>query len=189
MARPTTTLRLSDIDPAALSAAITEAVAHHVGRLAVPLSPGLTVHVEGPHGDSGVGLSAADLARYARGEGGLDSTVEDYAVELVPLLASPLATGGDLPLVLTRWLSGQVDADLLDPGSLEDRLALVLTAALGREALDHGQPVSVGQLAVLAGVSPDHVRHLARKGEVTVKDGQVSAEDARRWLVGRGVRV
>lgn len=189
MARPTTTLRLSDIDPAALSADITGEMARHIARLAAPLSPGLTVHVDGPHGDSGVGLSAADLARYARGEGGLDSTVEDYAVELVPLLSSPLATGSALPPVLTRWLAGQVDADDLDPDSLEDRLALVLTAALGREALDHRQPVSVGQLATLAGVSPDHVRLLGRRGEVAVEGGQVSAEEARRWLAGRGVRV
>lgn len=190
MARPTATLRLSDINPAALSAATTEAMAHHVARLAAPLSPGLTVHVDGPHGDSGVGMSAADLARYARGEGGLDSTVEDYAIELVPLLASPLApVTGPLPPVLTRWLSGQVDADDLDPSSLEDRLALVLTAALGREALDHRQPVSVGQLATLAGVSPDHVRLLGRRGEVAIEGGQVGAEEARRWLAGRGVRV
>lgn len=189
MARPTATLRLADIQPDALSAAITEAMAHHVTRLAVPLSPGMTVHLDGPHGDSGVGLSAADLARYARGEGGLDSTVEDYAVKLVPLLASPLApVSGPLPPILTRWLAGQVDADDLDPDSLEDRLALVIMAALGREALEGGEPVSVGQLAVLSGVSPDHVRLLARRGEIAVEGGRVSAEEARRWIAGRGVR-
>lgn len=96
---------------------------------------------------------------------------------------------GPLPPILTRWLAGQVDADDLDPDSLEDRLALVITAALGREALDDGAPVSVGQLATLAGVSPDHVRLLGRRGEITVEGGQVGAEEARRWLVGRGVRV
>lgn len=189
MAPPTTTLRLSDIAPDTLARDITAALAHHVSRLAAPLSPGLIVHVDGPHGDAGIALTAADLARYARGEGGLDDIVESYAVELVPLLNNPLTPSTNpLPPVLTAWLAGEVNVSELDPDSIPDRLALVLTAALGREAVETGQPVTVAQLAALAGMDPNSVRRLARSGELPVDDGEVPATDARRWLVARGVR-
>jgi hypothetical protein len=188
MTRPPSTLRLIDIDPGALDRDLSAALAHHVARLALPLSPGLTVHVAGPHGDTGIGLTAADLARYARGEGDLDDAVESYAVELVPLLASPLdPPSGPLPALLTAWLAGEVNVSDLDPSSLPDRLALVLTAALGREAVETGRPVTVAQLAALAGLDPNSVRRLARAGELDTTDGAVSARDARRWLKARGV--
>lgn len=191
MARPTspTSLRLHQIDPADLGRACAEAVASHVGRLALPMSPGYTLDVRGPHGDTGLALTVADLARYARGEGELEDAVESYAVELVPLLCSPLAQrSGALPPVLAGWLSGTVDVDGLDPDSLEDRLALVLTAALGREALAGGSPLTVAQLAALGGTSPDAVRRLVRDGELTATDERpmrVGATEARRWLAMR----
>ena len=72
---------------------------------------------------------------------------------------------------------------------LARNLALVLTAALGREAVETGRPVTVAQVAALAGVDPNHVRLLARGGELPVNGGEVPAEDARRWLVARGVLV
>ena len=181
-----TTLRLAQIDPDALAADITATMARYLGRLTIPLSPGLTVHVDGPHGDAGVAMTAADLARYARGEGALDDAVESCALELVPLLASPLApTQGDLPPVLTRWLSGSVEVGGLDHDSVEDRLALVIVAALGRERIDAGQPVTVAQLAVLGGMDPDSLRALGRRGEITVAAGEVAPGEARRWLASR----
>lgn len=192
MARPTspTSLRLQQIDPADLGRQCAEAVAAHVGRLAVPMSPGYTVHVSGPNGDTGLAFTVSDLARYARGEGELESVVEDYAVELMLLLCSPLASGtGAFPPVLAGWLSGEVDVDDLDPESLEDRLALVLTAALGREALAGGSPLTVAQLAALGGTSPDAVRRLVRDGELAAASEErpmrVGAADARRWLATR----
>lgn len=191
MARPTnpTSLRLQQIDPTDLGRQCAEAVAAHVGRLSLPLSPGYTVHVSGPNGDTGLAFTVSDLARYARGEGELESVVEDYAVELVPLLCSPLAQrSGPLPPVLAGWLSGEVDVDDLAADSLEDALALIITAALGREALDGGQPLTVAQLAVLGGTSPDVVRRLVREGELAA-DGdrpmRVPAVDAGRWLAAR----
>ena len=191
MARPTnpTSLRLQQIDPTDLGRQCAEAVAAHVGRLSLPLSPGYTVHVSGPNGDTGLAFTVSDLARYARGEGELESVVEDYAVELVPLLCSPLAQrSGPLPPVLAGWLSGEVDVDDLAADSLEDALALIITAALGQEALDGGQPLTVAQLAVLGGTSPDVVRRLVREGELAA-DGdrpmRVPAVDAGRWLAAR----
>lgn len=187
MARPSLTLRLSQIDPDTLAADLATAMADYLGRLAVPLSPGLTVHVSGPHGTVGVALTAADLARYARGEGSLEGLVSDYALELTALLDSPLASHrGELPPVLSRWLRGDVDVSTLHPDELTDRLALVIVAAFGREAMASGEPLSVAQLAALAGVDPDHVRLLGRKGELDVDGGAVSAEEARRWLASRG---
>lgn len=192
MARPTnpTSLRLASIDPADLGRQCAEAVASHVGRLAVPMSPGYTLDVRGPHGDTGLTFTVGDLARYARGEGELESVVEDYAVELVPLLCSPLAQrSGPLPPVLAGWLSGEVDVDDLSSDSLEDRLALVITAALGREALAGGSPLTVAQLAALGGTSPDAVRRLVRDGELVAASEErpmrVGAVDARRWLAMR----
>ena len=180
MARPTksTSLRLASIDPDDLGRQCAEAVASHIGRLAVPLSPGYEVH-----------FTVSDLARYARGEGGLESIVQDYAVELLPLLGSPLAAHtGALPAVVSAWLAGEVDVDDLAADSLEDQIALVITAALGREALDGGQPLTVAQLAVLGGTSPDVVRRLVREGELAAEGDRpmrVPAVDARRWLAAR----
>lgn len=191
MARPTnpTSLRLQQIDPADLGRQCAEAVAAHVGRLSLPLSPGYAVHVSGPNGDTGLAFTVADLTRYARGEGELEDAVESYAVELMPLLCSPLASGtGAFPPVLAGWLSGEVDVDDLDPDSLEDRLALVITAALGREALGDGAALTVAQLAALGGTSPDVVRRLVRDGEMTATDERpmrVASVDARRWLANR----
>lgn len=191
MARPTkpTSLRLSTIDPDDLGRQCAEAVAAHIGRLTLPLSPGYEVRVDGPNGDTGLAFTVGDLARYARGEGALESVVEDYAVELLPLLGSPLAAHtGALPAVVSAWLAGDVDVDDLAADSLEDALALVITAALGREALDGGQPLTVAQLAVLGGTSPDVVRRLVREGEVAAEGDRpmrVPAVDARRWLAAR----
>lgn len=191
MARPTkpTSLRLASIDPDDLGRQCAEAVASHIGRLALPLSPGYKVHVGGPNGDTGLAFTVSDLARYARGEGALESVVEDYAVELLPLLGSPLAAHtGALPAVVSAWLAGEVDVDNLAADSLEDQIALIITAALGREALDGGQPLTVAQLAVLGGTSPDVVRRLVREGEVAAEGDRpmrVPATDARRWLAAR----
>ena len=186
MARPTASLRLRDIDPDALAASVTEAVTEYLGRLSLPLSPGLTIHVSGPHGATGIGLTLLDLTRYARGDGSLEGPVSDYALELVPLLDSPLAPHtGDLPPVLSRWFRGDVDLSTLRTDSLPDRIALVITAAFAREALASGAHVSVGQVAALAGVDPDHVRLLARKGEIVAESGHVSAGEAQRWLSTR----
>ena len=180
------TLRLTAIDPTELGRAITAALAKHVARLAVPLSPGVTVHVGAVAGDSTVGLAATDLARYARGEGRLDGPVQDYAVELVPLLAGPLADPGEIPPILRAWLDGEVNLSDLRADSLPDRLALVLTAALGREAMESGQPVTAAQLAALAGLDPNSLRRLARFGEIQTADhGAIPAAEARRWLAGR----
>lgn len=183
------TLRLAAIDPDALGRDLAAAVAHYTSRLAVPLSPGYEIHVGECHGDTTVGLTAADLARYARDGAPLDSTVEDYAVELVALLASPLDDPGAIPATLTRWLSGDVDVRDFRADSIADRLALVITAALGRERIETGRAVTAAQLAVLGGVDPKSTRRLIQAGEIKARDGRVKATEARRWLSGRGVRV
>lgn len=181
------TLRLSDIDPATLAADIGEALAKHLGRLAFAAAPGYTVHVDGPHGDTDLGMTAADLARYARGDDGLDGPVSDYALSLLALFEAPLrGDTGQHPEPLGRWLRGEVRDGGLDPASLVDRLALVIVAAFGREAIDDGGAVSPAQLAALGGVDPTYVRRLVRQGELPAGEDGVPAGDARRWLAGRG---
>lgn len=187
MARPTASLRLSQIDPVQLVRDVNSALAEHIATLARIVAPGYTVHLTGPVGDTDIGLTLLDLARYAVGlDAHLDGPVSDYALSLLALLDAPLrAEDGQHPPPLDRWLSGRVDLSGLDPESLPDRLCLVVTAAFGREALAAGAPLSVAQLAALVGVDPDHVRLLGRRGEIVVESGHVSAGEAQRWLSTR----
>jgi hypothetical protein len=68
-------------------------------------------------------------------------------------------------------------------------LGAVLSAALGREELEAGRPISTTRLAILAGVSPQYVRKLVSSGELVASESEVKAKEAKRWLTARGVQV
>lgn len=188
MVRKSARLRLVDIDPEQLARDVGDQLASFVSHLAFKLAPRFMLHLQGPEeAPTDIGLTVQDLATYAIGRGGLDATVGEYCVSLIPLLGTPLdPSSGPLPLGLARWLEGETDTRNLDPESLADRVGLVITAALGREAIEGGHAVTAPQLAALASVSPDSVRRLVRTGEIKAPAAnEIPAAEASRWLASR----
>lgn len=182
MARPTTAPRLASIDPAALAAAVTRGAQEHLTRLAFawgsPDAPPLdcwqlthTVH---------------SLASYAVAGARLDAPVQEYLISLLPLWTYAAGGAGVETPEFDRAYGG--DLDSLDR-DWRGELVLVMVAAIGRERVAAGEPVTVAQLAALGSMSPDAVRLLGRKGELALSGDplECDADEARRWLSARGV--
>lgn len=206
MAPPTNKLRLSQIDPSQLARDVEDAIAHNLHRLAFVMAPRFEISIrdtervsptvaldpgEGPPPPAPsftqIGQSVRDLALYARGLTGIDAPVQEYLITFLDALVPPLGDAQDAA-GLDGVLSGEDDVDLLAPDSVLDRLALVVCAALGRETIESGRAVRASWLAALAEVSSDHVRLLARRGELERDDdGEVLAKSASSWLAGRKV--
>lgn len=204
-------MKLSTIDPATLARSVGDAMLQHVQRLALPLSPGATLSLDGgvverdgalrrlPADPASVGLAltAADLCRFAQtgdtadwgdASGALDAAQELYAT----LCARPV----DL-------LERDGSADPEDSGrpwwadvTADTALGVVLQAGLARAWAVTGLcGIPTAWLAALAEVTPGRVRQLVTGGELRVtteRDGSatralVEPEDARRWLTVQGV--
>lgn len=204
MAPPSNKLRLSQIDPSQLARDVEDAIAHNLSRLAFVMSPRFEIVIRDTERVSPtvalepgeeppkpapsftqIGQSVRDLAVYARGLSGLDAPVQEYLITFLDVLTPPLGDAQDAA-GFDGVLSGDDDVDLLAPDSVLDRLALIVCAALGRETIEAGRPVRASWLAALAEVSSDHVRLLARRGELERDDdGEVLAKSARAWLDAR----
>ncbi len=174
MARPTTKTRLADLRPEAVGREAHELVLRQAERLATKI--GCSLSSVGP---SDLQLTAADLCRYAQtgdtADWGDESGALDAAQSLCEVLYSQAGVPGTFDV-------GELGEDV-DP---ETPVGLVLAAALARFELGQGEPVTARQLGALAGLDERHVRLLARNGELAL-GGTVKAEEARRWLSGRGV--
>jgi len=69
-------------------------------------------------------------------------------------------------------------------------LGLVIAAAVTREGLEQGKPVRATWLAALAGCSHVRIKQLVQDGTLRSSGrGLVRADDARRWLAARGIKV
>lgn len=198
MARPVTdTPRLAAIDPQRLAAEVCAGVLDYAAHLLLSVATSAAGQWRLPEPDGLLDLryTVVTLAGYAQGRHGLDAPVEEYLISLLPLWQYPAHARGSVDTPeYDRAMRGDLD-DLAD--DWRGQLCLVMVAATGREAMSAGRPVSVAQLAALAGVSPDHVRLLARRGELDLSGGAhltgaplaADAATARRWLSGRGVVV
>lgn len=188
-------MRLSDLDPAAVGLAAAERVLYRLSRLAVPLSPGVTLDL-GRHpapGSTGLALTVADLCRYAQtgatGDWGDDADAEGALLEAGEALWSRAIDddGGWTPADLRAALAA--DDDPTDP------VRLAVGAGLARWLVWCGTAVTTGELAALASLSPVGVRQAAARGQLTttveqvgdVRRAMVAAPEARRWLAARGV--
>jgi len=84
-----------------------------------------------------------------------------------------------------------IGGDLDDDVAPTDAIGVVLVAARARIRIDQRTPVSLRELAVLAGLSPRQVQQLAARGEITTREtpagAVVESGEAYRWLSGRGV--
>ena len=172
-------MSLREFDPATLARETVHAALDRIRATAMGIDPRLSVRVERdgkPWDGTGLttlGHAVQTLTIYAQTGAPLEASVHKYCVTLV----------------------GVAD-DALDDASRPDTttdLGIVIAAALCRESLEQGQPVRTGWLAALAGVTIGRVQQLVTSGDMraTVKGGDnyVRADDARRWLGGRGVEV
>ena len=170
MARPTTKRRLRDIDPSDFGRDIADRVKTHVTALLDVKSLDIA-HIVARHLVD-VAKEASLLAQYAR-DGALDAERASDALFAVRVWLYSCAAD-----------SSSAAVEKLD--AIED-VNVVLLAAHARIRLGCGVAIPVRELACLAGIDPDHVRLLARQGEIAIVDGAATAKVARRWLAARGV--
>jgi hypothetical protein len=162
----------------------------HLGRLAFALSPGIQWMERGGEAappdplSSNLAMTLMDLVRFAQ-VGDLGDWDHDVALDAIQEVCSALYARAGEP---GTFGVGALE-DALDSADL-DAIGLVLVGAYARYQLgQRGASVSARELAVLAGVDPNHVRLLARKGELKLEEGKVARAEARRWLGARGVRL
>lgn len=202
-------MKLTDIDPAALSRDVGNALRTHLARFATALPPGLTLHVVGDDVQSiGLALTAADLCRFAQtgdcadwgdASGAIDaaqSIVEglygrpadhlEVADDAGTQAAGAVADGDDDPA--PAWWE-RIDGDTA--------LGVVVRAGLARAWAQTGGPdIPLTWLAALAGLTPARMRQLVAAGELratvetrgSARVGMVEALEARRFLTARGLR-
>lgn len=201
-------MRLADLTPADVGRAATDAVLARLSRLALPLSPGIALHVGPAQGDTDLGLTVASLCAWAqRGELGDWTDHEDAADALLTatevLYRAPLGDAWDAAVAAACAEDGPADTD---------PVALVLAAAWSRlkvmrepsararattdkerAEVQRDHAVTVAELARLASLSVQRVRQLAPTSglKVTVVragvPARVEAAEARRWLAARGL--
>lgn len=202
-------MRLADLDPHTVGRAATDAVLARLSRLALPLSPGVMLHVGPvqddtdlplspgvtPHlgpvqGDTDLGLTVASLTAWAQsGALGDWSGHEDAADALLgateTLYRAPLGDAWDASIAAACADDGPTD---------EDPVACALAAAWSRLRVCRGHAITGTELARLASVAPQRVRQLVASGEIAATrvrpgvDTRVEAAEARRWLAARGLR-
>ena len=147
-----------------------------------------------------------ELARYARGDGPLEASrdehlqdVEHHLLKITPLLEHPF--GQSLPPVIGSAIWSTIEPDALNLGDAVHELALVIAAALGRQAI-HLKPtdrirsrstnysghVRLCWLAALASCSLKTVERAKlttpRRG-LRLQRGWTTAPLAQAWLAGR----
>lgn len=182
-------MRLSDLDPRTVGSAATDAVLQRLSRLAMPLSPGVTLHVGPAQGDTDLGLTVASLCAWAQsGTLGDWTDHEDAADALLTvteaLYRAPLGDAWDAAVAAACADDGPTD---------EDPAALVLAAAWSRLRVCRGHAVTLAELARLASVGLSRVKALVAAGEIHAsgpggpQPHRVEADEARRWLSARGL--
>lgn len=178
-------IRLSDLDPPAVGRLAADVVYDHLCKQAVRL--GITDPIPRPSLPE-LAVSVEELTRYAQsGPPACDDALpEDYAQTLTEALYTTAHPDGyeRSPTLFTQRT-----------GEITRAFDCVLLAAAARNSLRDGNPVPIRWLAALGSVSVSRLRNLASEGEIetrtvgSAKGGVqlVMAEEARRWLSGRGL--
>jgi hypothetical protein len=191
-------MKLADIDPSALAASLSDAVARYVQRLAFPLSPGLTLSVTGDARSAGIAWTAMQLCQYAQtgalGDWPDASCAVDAAQEIVQVMydrpvdhVERVATDDGAEATPSWW--HRIDGDTA--------LGVVMRAGLARAWAETGlSDVPLVWLAPLCGISEQRLRQLAKAREIATRMGDVGlpkdahlvpAAEALRFLRARGV--
>lgn len=200
--------KLSACSPRAIGARATAAVLARLARLAMPLSPGVALHLGPAQGDTDLGMTCAQLCAWAqRGELGDWTDHEDAADALLTatevLYRAPL---GD------AWDAAVAEACAEDGPADSDPVALVLAAAWSRlrvcrepsalrgattekqrAKVRREHSVTLRELARLASLGISRVKSFAADGSLRAsgrggpQPHRVEAAEARRWLASRGL--
>lgn len=170
--------KIAELDAQTLAREVVRDAMHRVTRTLLAVAPMGDYRLTGPDQQpldtdnvtlSTGGEAIVRLVEYAQRGAPLDASVQEYAITLMDF-------------------AGDALDDATSP-SPTTPLGAVLGAALGREDLESGRPISNTRLAILAGVSPQYIRKLVAAGELTSKDSEVKAKEAKRWLSARGIEV
>jgi hypothetical protein len=181
MSPPTDKPRLDKIDPAALARETEERVLQRLASLLFPL--GRTAAEMGP---SDLTYSLQALCLYA--QTGRDGETDD------PAVAGSYARDRMLSICTTLYSTLGGDDWAPNPVYQLDRpldtdLDVVLVAAWARTRASNAEldALTSRELAALGSCSPEHVRLLARQGELRrAGEEAYSLEEANRWLGARG---
>lgn len=166
---------LADLTPAAVADEVWGWVVGHVSRQLMhgDIPPNTLAH-----GEMHARHAVECLTRYAQTGCELDAHPADYLQSVAELL----------------WTAAHPDVysttDTIGEGRGEPEHAIdvVIRAALARDALAGPGRVPLVWVASLIGVTASHMRVLASREGLDVKDGKAACAETRRWLTGRGVR-
>ena len=195
MPRPSTHLKLSDIEPKDIALLVVGRVVQHIGRFAFGLQPGVMVTIRpDPPDDAAcmsttLGMTAHDLAVYARGGLCKELDWEDDSC------------ARDAVQSVCEALYSRAGEDGFGVGPLEDGWAwedtehpvsLVLCAAWARIAIAGGEEVPPQCLGALSGLSKRSIYDLIDRGDIEAGGDRgstvIEAAVAKRWLAARGVK-
>ncbi len=183
-------MKLSDLDPQTVGREATAAVIERLARLAIPLSPGVMLHLSPVQGDTDLGLTVASLCAWAQhGELG-DWADHGDAADALQSAAEALLSSPARP-----WAVADLDAlDDVERGEELGAVRLVLAAALTRLRICRGEVVTLDTLSRLASLTRQRLQQIVADGDLQVTAGKgstpttVAPDEARRWLAARGVR-
>lgn len=171
MAPPTNKPRLADLDPDQVGDAAHASAMGYAERLAMQLGCGLA-----NASVSGVRFSYRVLCHYAQTGNDSGEPIPEHLLDAAQLYCSPADTK-TVPAAAAEY----------EPAT---EWGLAFAAAFARDRIEQQREVSAQQLAMLASVSAQQVRHLVRAGELSADGegrGRFTAATARRWLGARGV--
>jgi hypothetical protein len=169
---------LASLTPDGVADEVVQAVLRHLDHYAVPLSPGITLTVEGDREGrlaTTLALSASDLTRYAQTGDTGDWGGDDGAAGVIHEVAEACYSSP----------AGWAETDLAREVEPTTAIGTVLIAAEARRRLAAGEAIPRLWLAVLLGVGERYVRKLVAAGEVRTA-GQPT--DRRRLLLPASVR-
>jgi len=172
-------IRLRDLDPRQVGEEVTRLVLDHLHIRA--LDVGMELRESGP---SSLGFSTALLTDWAQHGTNGEAWDEGMAWDAVQQVCEALYSRPGEP---GTFGSGPIDQR--SKAEPESAVEVVLLAAWARQCIAQRTDVPVRALACLAGLSVGGTRNLGPAGELTIHDGLVAPEEARRWLSGRGVDV
>ena len=174
---------LASLTPATVGTAAAAALQRHVGRLVVPLAPGVRLTLDPPQGDTDISLTVASLCAWAQtGELGDWTDHEDAADALLTasdaLYASPLRPwqGGDLE-------AGKTYNVALPSGVVSDADPVLQTVARHHPvALTWSQIMTMLGRKARGGHFNTQRKRLLEQGYVTEHNDAVIAAD-RLWTI------
>lgn len=181
--RPTSKIRLGDLDPLEVAADVVTKVLQHVSRVGLGLAPSVAFDHHGPSREemansTDLGRTVQRLCLFAqRGELG-DWPDASYGLDAARNVCETLFSQAGVP---GPFGLGDAEEAAASTGP-DDAIGLVLVGAIARGLLALHRSVTPRQLATLAGVSREHATRLAPELGGRRPRYSIKAPTAQRWL-------